>query len=204
VSITDDHWIAGGFMSLSREDAAKALEEVGRTQRRSAVLRGYQHGAPHFWLWGVIWMIGFTISDYRPDIAGPSWIVLDVLGCIGGTLLGRRSFRTVHGAGAGNVARTRGLQTFGGVAILIAFLFATYYVLPPTAARQYGAFPGLMMALVYSLVGLAAGLRWLVLGLALFALTLGGYAEIQSHFLLWMAFAGGGSLILTGFWMRLP
>ena len=192
-------------MSVSREDAARALAEVGRVQRRSAVLRGYQQGAPHFWLWGVIWAIGFGISDYRSELAGTSWIVLDVLGCIGAALLARRSIHTLQGGhAAGALARIRGLQIAGAILLMVAFLFATYYVLPPTAGRQYGAFPALMMALLYSLVGLAAGVRWLVLGLALFTLTLGGYAALQAHFLLWMAFAGGGALVLTGFWMRLP
>lgn len=34
------------------------------------------------------------------------------------------------------------------------------------------------------------------------ALTLGGWLWLLEIFVLWMAFVGGGSLILTGFWLR--
>lgn len=187
-------------MSISQDEAAKALDEVGRTQRRSAVLRGYERGAPHFWLWGVIWVLGYSITDYRPDLAGWAWLVLDVTGWAGSMLLARQQ----RAAAQRTTARVYGFRLFGALALMIAFLFATYYILPPTTGRQYGAFPALMMALLYSLVGLWAGVRWLAIGLALFALTLFGYAVLSSHFLLWMAFAGGGALILTGTWMRRP
>lgn len=187
-------------MSISQDEAAKALDEVGRTQRRTAVLRGYERGAPHFWLWGVIWMLGYAISDYRPDLANWAWLVLDVAGWTGSVVLAHQQ----RAAAQRTTARASGWQLFGAVALMLGFLYSTYYILPPSSGRQYGALPALMMALLYSLVGLWAGVRWLAIGLALFALTLTGYAVVTNHFLLWMAFAGGGALILTGLWMKRP
>jgi hypothetical protein len=41
-----------------------------------------------------------------------------------------------------------------------------------------------------------------VTGIALAALTLFGYFEVVTHFDMWMAVVGGGSLILAGIWLR--
>jgi hypothetical protein len=46
------------------------------------------------------------------------------------------------------------------------------------------------------------GLRYLVVGAALAALTLLCFFFLREHFYAVMAFAGGGALILTGFWLR--
>ena len=184
-------------MSISHDDAAKALEAVRSAQHRTRLVRGYERSAPHFWLWGVIWMLGYALTDLRPEYANWVWLALDVSGWIGSMLIARRQ-RTA----AGSAATAAGWKIGAAVLLMAGFLVATYYVLAPTASKQYAAMPALMMALLYSLVGLLAGARWLTLGLALFALTLGGYALLPSHFLMWMALAGGGALLLTGAWMR--
>ena len=90
-----------------------------------------------------------------------------------------------------------------GIALAIAvFIFATFDMLRPQTLLQYGAFPVLLMGLLYSLAGVWAGLRWLATGLALTAVSLLGYHFIEQHTLLWLGACGGGTLILSGLWMR--
>ena len=55
----------------------------------------------------------------------------------------------------------------------------------------------------YALIGLFFNApRLTIAGAVVAALTLGGYFYLPSHFMLWMAVVGGGSLILAGVWMR--
>jgi hypothetical protein len=59
-----------------------------------------------------------------------------------------------------------------------------------------------VVALAYVLTGLWSGLRFVVAGVAVAVLTLGGFFYLPQHFLLWEGFVGGGALILAGIWFR--
>ena len=75
--------------------------------------------------------------------------------------------------------------------------------MPPSSGLQVAAFFPLLIALWYVLQGIwARSARIGVLGLALGVLAVAGYLWLGAYFLLWMAGAGGGALILGGFWMR--
>jgi hypothetical protein len=79
---------------------------------------------------------------------------------------------------------------------------ATYAVMGPVNHLQQGAFPPLVVALAYVLTGLWSGPRFVLAGVAVAALTLGGFFYLPQHFLLWEGFVGGGALILAGLWFR--
>ena len=198
-------------MSLSIQQAADALQDVARAQRRAAILRGYERGAPHFLLWGTIWLVGFAGTDLFPAHAGLLWLVLDVLGIGGGFLIVRAAAQAAASASASAsaYASAYGANTrqvgwrYAAVGLtFLAFIVATYYVMGAHTVAQFGAFPALLMGLLYTLAGIWRGARWAVVGIAVFALTLVGYVLLGAHFMLWMSVCGGGSLLLTGIWMR--
>jgi hypothetical protein len=83
-----------------------------------------------------------------------------------------------------------------------AFFASTYAVMAPVRGMQQGAFPPLVVAFLYVLIGLWSGPRLVIAGLAVGALTMGGYFYMPQHFLLWEGFVGGGALILAGIWFR--
>ncbi len=84
-----------------------------------------------------------------------------------------------------------------------AFATGVLVILEPRTDAAAGAFVPLMAALYYVLTGLwARAPRIAVLGVALAALTLGGYLWLPDFFILLMAVGGGGALILGGLWMR--
>jgi hypothetical protein len=184
-------------MPISTQEAAETLQDIARTQHRASVLRGYQHGAPHFILWGIIWAIGYGSCDLAPALANPVWLVLDVAGITGSFLLGRAAIASRTGVTTGYGARFAAL----GIAAL-GFVAATYYIMQPHDSAQFGAFPALFVALVYSVIGIWRGSRWAIAGLLLGACTVAGYAFFKEHFMLWMAVVGGSTLILTGLWLR--
>jgi hypothetical protein len=182
-------------MALSIQQAAEALHDVERAQHRAVVLRGYEYGAPHFLLWGSVWVLGYAGTDLLPQQAGLIWLILDALGLLGGYLI-------VRAAPSTSTTATRGWR-FAAVGLCFAaFIGATYYILGARTGNQFGAFPALLMSLLYTLFGLWRGVRWAIVGVALFTLTVTGYVLLREHFMLWMSLCGGGTLLLTGLWMR--
>lgn len=190
-------------MTLSPQDAASALADIEQARSRSVELHLYKGLAPHFLLWGVIWMIAYGATDLLPHAANYVWGTAVPLGLVGGLLIGRATARRAGGPAQGAARGRRYQRQFWGLAaILAAFAFAIFAVLRPTDGRQVAAFWPLLMAAIYSALGLWIGTRLLVTGIALAVLTLGGFFLLPAHFILWMALVGGGALLLAGFWLR--
>jgi hypothetical protein len=179
-------------MSLTPNEAADALRDIEKTGRRSGEAVGYRYAAPHFILWGLVWVAGYGGTDFFPRDAGMIWLGAIVLGAIASALVRRT------GAGAGKSA----WQTVGLVIIVALFIAATYLVMWPVGPKQQAAFPPLLAGAAYSGMGLFAGVRWIVAGAAIAALTVAGFFLIREHYALFMAAVGGGGLVLAGLWMR--
>jgi hypothetical protein len=184
-------------MPLSTQDAASALDDIADVQHRASVLNGYQQGAPHFFLWGTIWFIGYAATDLWPQWAWAVWLALDVGGMTGSFLLGSASMSRsgVSSAGYGRRFSATSLA-------IVALIAATFYILAPTKAAQFGAFPALVIAALYTGFGIWRGTRWAVAGMVLGACTVGGYALFKEHFNLWLAASGAATLLLSGAWLR--
>jgi hypothetical protein len=184
-------------MPISTTEAAEALNDIALAQHRAAIAHGYERGAPHFILWGLIWMVGYGLSDLAPNMAGTGWLVLDLAGVAGSFLLGRAALAS------GPVATRSYDRRFLALgATILAFVSASYFVMQPHDMAQFGAFPAVLMAGIYTTVGIWRGFRWAAAGVVLGACTVAGFALFKEHFMLWMAAAGGGTLLLTGFWLR--
>jgi hypothetical protein len=188
-------------MVLTSQQASETLGEVAAAQRKASVLQGYAKSAPHFTLWGLIWVAGYAGTELLPAQAGLLWLTLDVIGIAGSFMMVRAN----AAASERSAAYSRPAQSASFlicVLAFVAFMGAAYYIMRPHTNAQFGAFPPLVMALLYTVVGSRAGTRWVAIGVAIGVLTVVGYALLREHFMLWMAFVGGGALLLTGFWMR--
>lgn len=183
-------------MTLSSQDAIEALRDIDRVGQRTRQLTGYARSSPYLLLWGVIWFLGYGGCYLRPQQSGWIWAVLDTVGLVASIVISSR-LAARRGATA-----SRGGRAFGLVAIACGLILATDVLMGPMTMNQAGAFPALLAAAVYAGVGLWAGPRWLVLGTTLALLTAAGYWWTPAYFMLWMAFAGGGALILAGLWLR--
>jgi hypothetical protein len=182
-------------MSLSSKEAAETLSDVEQASRRSARAFGYRKASPHLILWGLIWLIGYSATDLRPADAGLIWLALVVVGCAISFFLGRKD-KSAKAAGQGN-----GWRVLGVAAIIFVFVGATFAIFH-VSGMMIGVFTPLLVGAIYAGMGLWLGLRFVVTGFAITALTLGGYFYLPEHFLLWMAFVTGGGLILAGIWFR--
>jgi len=179
---------------LSPNEAADALRDISKTELRSAKAYGYRMTSPHLFLWGAIWLAEYAGFYFDPH---KSWLfsALSLVGLVGSFIIGWW------------MKGSRGTYTswryFATVVLAFLFVTALFAIIPPTTAKQMGAFFPLLVALLYCLMGIwGNALRMGVTGLALGTITLVGYFYFPATFMLWMAIAGGGALMLGGLWMR--
>jgi hypothetical protein len=177
-------------MSTTPEDAAHALREVDQVVSRSATLNGYRRASPILIVWGLIWITANVACDLRPLSAGLIWIVADIIGlAITATLVRRTS----------DQRNWRYLAAFG---VVTFFLIAAEILLKVKSAEQATAFITLAIAAAYMLNGVWRGVRFFILGLVVAAVCLVDAVVQPPHFFIWLAVAGGGSLVLGGLWLR--
>lgn len=178
-------------MTLPPDEAAQALSDIEAAETRSRVAYGYLVGGSYLILWGVIWVVCYSLVDFRPDDIAWIWLVGCAVGIAGSVILSRlrhehRSWRSVILPSS-----------------YVIFTFTTLQILQPRSVQEVSAVIALVVALAYVQAGI---LRWgdriALIGAAVAALTLVGYWAIPVHFMLYMGIVGGGSLILAGIWLR--
>jgi hypothetical protein len=177
-------------MALSQLEAAEALQSIATAESRSATLRRYRGAAPHLILWGVLWALGYGLTQLMPARGAAIWAVIVVVGLAAGTM-------TMFRKGARPAA-----WRFAAIwATLIVFCAATFAIMAPVDGRQVAAFIPLVIAASYVIGGIWLGSRFVAAGIAVAVLTLAGFFLLREYFLLWMAVVGGGALLLAGLWL---
>jgi hypothetical protein len=181
-------------MSVSNHQAADSLHEIKRFERRSATAYGYRKVSPHLIIWGVVWIIGYSLSYARPQW-WELWPVLCTLGIAGDFAI------AWHTAAEG--AQALDWRIAATLVTIFLFICAVFAIIPPNSGLQVGAFIPILVALFYSLLGIwMRGIKMVLLGLAVGALTVGGYFGVPHYFAFWMAGVGGGALLLGGIWLK--
>lgn len=186
-------------MSLSPTEAAAALDAIDRTERRTRDARSYSIASPYLILWGLIWIAGYgACAVLPPERWGLAWLPLAAFGTIASAWVGMRTRRGPHEAGAQGF----GQSALMGLAVLL-FIGAVYYLFQPKSPLPYLIFPSLVAGLAYVLAGAVARMpRFVWIGAAVFAISLGGYAAAPQWSAIWAAAGGGGGLLLGGLWLR--
>jgi hypothetical protein len=182
-------------MPLSPSEAEQALREISNMERHSASSYEYRTASPHLLVWGVIWMVGYGLTFFRPAWS-LVWPALTMAGLALSVWLGWKERRR---------AQPFDWRYRATLLAVVLFTVALLAILSPKTPAQVGAFIPMLVALFYSLVGIwTYGVRMLVTGIVLAVLTVCGYVWVREIFPLWMAAVGGGALILGGIWLRDP
>ena len=182
-------------MQLTSEEATRALAAIQTTREamRSAI-RAHR-GHYHLWLWGVIWIAMALLAEFRgqggihlfPWLCAAGFGGSMVLGCIQGSQI-----------------RMPVDKRFLGVLAMV-ILFAVLWPLVLRAQvndRTVFAYAGLVAMLCYVIAGIWFDTYLLWLGLVITALILVGLFCFAAFFWWWIAIFGGGTLIITGFYIR--
>jgi hypothetical protein len=183
-------------MSPNQAEAAAALAVVRQAEATMRSVFRARRGHYYLWLWGALWVMMALLAHFR-GLAGVAlfpWI------CVGGAVT---SFAI--GFFQNNQVRVPVDRRFlGALAVLLGFALLWPILFHPTApsAKLLFTYMGLVVAQVYILTGLWFDTYLLWLGLILSALILAGFFWFLPIFWLWIAVGCGGTLILSGFYVR--
>ena len=180
-------------MTTTVEEAAQALREIDLIRHRAAGFQDYQAESGQLLLWGLAYVVGFALTACFRDYLIPIWVVV-VLATIGvGTWMASRT-----GADGARVA-WRYLAVIG---TFLLFCLALNIVFWPLTPEQGAMLAPMLLAALYILRGIQLRPRYMVIGLLLGTLCLGGYILLLPVFWPWMTLACGGTLIVSGLWLR--
>jgi hypothetical protein len=194
-------------MNISKQEANEALDQIDDaiSQTRRAIGQGTSSAI--LILWGVIWVLGYSSSQFAPRMAQSLWLCLVVSGTLGSWICGARSRRRIQSSNGTRI----------GLFWLVLFAYAgLWFFLLHSDNRpgqpgfdfgtmtgpQSGAFFATVPMFAYVVGGLWLGRFFIWLGATVTFLTLIGYSLVPDWFCLWMAITGGGSLIVAGLYIR--
>ena len=185
-------------MTITRNDAATALHDVNSARHHSLTLFRYGLASPFLLLWGVLWIVAGAVGALSPENAGIGWLAVDIVGFAGtGVLIAIQSRRHGEGAGRNQLFRCIAIGT-----VLAAFVALTLWVFAPVSNVEVLTLITLLVAATYVLAGCWAGGRYAVVGAVLAAVAIGLFHLAPDLVPVIVPFAGGGTLVLGGLWMR--
>ena len=181
-------------MNISKQEAQESLAEIESVI--SQTRRTIAHGGTGAILimWGIVWVLGYSATQFMPQRAGTIWLCLVVAGIVG-SWIGAARIRPQGKSGSFHRV---------GLAWMILFGYATVWILllHPTNDNAVGAFWATVPMFAYVVGGMWLGRFFVWLGLIVTALAVGGYFLLHEWFGLWMAVTGGGALIVSGAYIR--
>ena len=185
-------------MSVSKDDALSALNDIETTERRSRALFTYGLASPYLLLWGALWIVAGAVCALAPADAGFGWAAVDAVGLVGSAWLIVRHARRC----GRRDERVRLLRYVGSAVALAAFTGLTLMMFAPISSGDATMFVTLLVATGYVIAGCWIGSRYAAVGVALAAATVGVSYLAPAHLPSILPFVGGGALVLGGLWMR--
>jgi hypothetical protein len=189
-------------MNVTRDEAAKALGDIDKATSKVIELKGYHHGAPHFIVWGFVWIFANSITQFWPQYTMFAWIGLLAVGMISSTVIGILQGRNAKPGVASSMppgtSRKMGMTS----GIVFAFIFCMMWIAQPESDRQANAMISIIFPFLYMCGGIWAGWRLFAIGFFTAAAILFGFFYVKEWFDLWMAVFAGGSLLAGGLWLR--
>lgn len=189
-------------MNVTQEEAAQALADINRASERVAKRIGYNHGAPYFILWGLIWLVANTVTHFRPDLSGLAWGIGVTTGMLVSTGMGVMQSRNAKAEPGSRFDPRMGRRIGFTCVILLAFMACLTWLANPQSSREVNVIISIFFPFIYMAAGVWAGWRLFAIGLVTAIAILVGYAFVQAYFGLWMGVFAGGSLIAGGVWLR--
>ncbi len=180
---------------LTSEQAGAVLADIEMarvTMRR--VIRDHR-GHYHLWIWGVAWVVMPLTAHFGGDNAARFFPFICAAGGLLSFITGFTQARQIRRPANGRFMAV--MATVWVFAALYPFVLRT-----PFDSRTLYAFLCLVAMQTYVIAGLWMDSYLLWLGIIVTVLVLAGVFLFPGIFWLWMAACGGGSLILSGFYVR--
>ena len=182
-------------MNISPQDAAQALHEIeqARATMRS-VIRAHR-GHFHLWIWGLAWIAMPLTAHFGGDDAARHFPWICLAGMVASFVVGFTQ--------ATQIRMPANARFLGVITALVVFAALFPWVLQARfSVKSIYAYLCLVAMQGYVIAGLWTDSYLLWLGLVVTALVLTGVFLFPGIFWPWMAVCGGGTLLLTGFYVR--
>lgn len=188
---------------LSADEARQALADIERTTRQMQRALAGSGMSTGLMTGGVMWVAGFTLNFFFPELSGRIWWLVSSLGM---AFIAFSIYRQHRKGEVKSAEKGRHLRqiSFFWVAVM-GYLLAICLMLP----RMFWADQLLLIVtfLMFAYVVMGIWLQTPILvtiGLAVTALAWAGRLLLPPrYFLLWMAVFGGGGLFLPGLYVKL-
>jgi hypothetical protein len=180
---------------IDSQQASAALDDIDDVVRRVRQSRIYEIASIIITLWGVLVLAGYVANYVWPRHGYTIWTAVDLGGLVISSAVG---FFINRRSGAGN------FPIRSTISFLLIGVFGLYctLLLGQFGPRQMIVFWTLYGMMFYAIAGVWFGYAFIVIAACTTALTLISYCYAGPAFLLWMAVAHGGGLIVGGLWMR--
>lgn len=186
-------------MNLNPDEATAALAQIEQARLTMRRLIRAHRGHQQLWLWGAMWIAMPLAVQFR-GMAAMQWFPL---AC---SLAGILSFALGFFQGR-QIRAPINVQFLGVIATIVAFGALFPFLLHPHGPVDGGkalyAYACLIAMQAYVVAGLWTDRYLLWVGLIVTGFILIGYFLLPGIFWWWMAGFGGGTLFLTGFYVRL-
>ncbi len=180
---------------IDSRQASAALNDINDVVRRVRQSQIYQISSIIITMWGVLVFAAYIANYTWPRQGYTIWTVANLLGLAVTTAVG-----FVSNLRSGT--RTFPIRSLISFVLIGAFGAYCTFLLGHFGPRQIIVFWSLYGMLFYAIAGVWFGYAFIVIAACTTALTLISYYYAGPAFLLWMAVAHGGGLVLGGLWMR--
>lgn len=190
------------------EEARASLADIDRIAERVRKAVASSSAASTLILWGVIWAVGFMVTQLFDPIAFRVWLALDGIGVVASLYLGGWFRGSALSDPHRNRIGTSWLILIGYAVIWLMLLLPGAFGRHAPArgldwGHRIGAFWCEVAMFGYVIMGLWLSPFLLRLGLLVSVLTLAGLILLPGCFYLWMAVMGGGALAAAGLYIRI-
>ncbi|MBE3558622.1 MAG: hypothetical protein IMW89_05270 [Ktedonobacteraceae bacterium] len=182
-------------MQITPEEARATLADIqAMTKQVQSLLHVWAY---YLVLWGILWTISFTTTQFAPHQTVWIWSMTVFAGMAGSAILGivqQKRFRLVPGTRAAFLSTQYGL--FNGVLYSFVLLWLILFPLKPVHIAILW-----ITAVMFSSIMAGIWLRQtvsIVLGVSVTVVTVMGYYLLPAYFWLWAATSAGLPLIGVG------
>lgn len=180
-------------MTPSAEEAARALREIDEIRARTAGFHDYYAESGQLLLWGVAYSAGFLLSALFPEHLLVIWTLVVGVTMAVGTLVAKTTNSEIPGIA---------WRYFALISAIFIFVILIQIVMWPVSPEQGAMIAPLLIALLYILRGIQLRPRYLIIGSSLLILSTLGFVFLLPYFWWWMTLATGGTLVVSGLWLR--
>ncbi len=179
---------------IDSHQASAALDDINNVVWRVRQSQIYRTASLIIMVWGVLVFAGYIANYIWPRQGYTIWTIVN----FGGLII------SVAGAVINLRSGARDFPFRWLFSFLLIGAFGAYctFLLGHFGPRQIIVFWALYGMMFYAIAGVWVGYAFIVIAACTTALTLISYYYAGPAFLLWMAVAHGGGLVLGGLWMR--